>query len=152
MRRAGTSWLSMAAALAIMCVSACDDGVGGPPPCLEDAECAPACEAFCASAEVTSATCNEFLRACTCECGNGGAGGNGGQGGTSGGECPGGTLVQELVQTEIECDVAQGVDLCLDESPLAGLIEGFDRAPRGAACTTVDPVGDFCDCLCARCE
>ena len=152
MRRAGTPWLLVTAVLVVICASACDDGVGGPAPCLEDPECEPVCDAFCASAEVTSATCDGFLRACVCECNDTGAGGNGGQGGTNGGECPGGTVVQELVQTEIQCDVSQGVDLCLDECPLQCLIEGYALAPRGAACITVPPAGDFCDCLCARCE
>ena len=149
MGRAILPRLLVTGASVIGLTSACDDGVGGPAPCLEGAECEPVCEAFCASAEVTSATCDEFLRACVCECGSGG---NGGHGGMNGGDCPGGTLVQELVQTEIECEIAQGVDACLDACPLQCLIEGFALASRGAACTTVPGAGDFCDCLCARCE
>jgi len=46
----------------------CKDGVGGPPPCVEDAECVAVCEAACVSDPVLSATCDEFLRACVCEC------------------------------------------------------------------------------------
>jgi hypothetical protein len=46
----------------------CDDGVGGPAPCSDDAECAPICEAFCGSDPVVSASCDEGLLACVCEC------------------------------------------------------------------------------------
>ena len=48
--------------------SDCKGGVGGPSPCDEDAECEPICEAVCGSEAVLSAVCDEFLRACVCEC------------------------------------------------------------------------------------
>ena len=46
----------------------CKEGLGGPSPCDEDAECVPVCEAACGSEAVLSAVCDEFLRACVCEC------------------------------------------------------------------------------------
>ena len=52
----------------LMMGAACNDGAGGPAPCEEDAECMPICEAACASDPVLSATCNDFLAACVCEC------------------------------------------------------------------------------------
>ena len=48
--------------------AACNDGAGGPAPCEEDAECMPICEAACAADPLVSATCDDFLRACICEC------------------------------------------------------------------------------------
>lgn len=46
----------------------CKNGVGGPSPCDEDAECVPICEAACGSEPVASASCDYGLRACVCEC------------------------------------------------------------------------------------
>jgi len=47
---------------------ACGADSGGPLPCSEDAQCLPICEAACGSDPVSSATCDDFLLACVCEC------------------------------------------------------------------------------------
>jgi hypothetical protein len=52
----------------IVIAAACGDGVGGPPPCTDDTECGPICEALCGADPAVSAECDDFLRACVCEC------------------------------------------------------------------------------------
>lgn len=59
---------AMLAAAALTLATACGDDTGGPPPCLEDTECVPICEANCADDPVESAVCDEFLLTCVCEC------------------------------------------------------------------------------------
>ena len=55
-------------AAVLLSAAACGDGVGGPPPCTDDSECIPICEARCGADPVSSAECDDFLRACLCEC------------------------------------------------------------------------------------
>jgi hypothetical protein len=46
----------------------CDEGAGGPPPCVSDPECVAICDAACVPEAAISAVCDEFLQACVCEC------------------------------------------------------------------------------------
>ena len=59
----------MLIAVALLSTAAsCNGEVGGPSPCTEDSQCAPVCEAACGIDPLISASCDDFLRACVCEC------------------------------------------------------------------------------------
>ena len=62
------STLKLLLSAVILSAIACGDGVGGPPPCTDDPECVPICEAACGADPAVSAECDDFLRACVCEC------------------------------------------------------------------------------------
>ena len=97
------------------------------------------------------------LVACSTEDTSGAAGeaGSGGVGAEpgGGGPCPNDrTEVQQLISTDIECDLGAAATQCADECEVQCALDEFDLGIRGSGCAREADGNVYCRCVCAYCR
>jgi len=97
------------------------------------------------------------LAACSTEDPSGAAGeagsGVGGAGADGFGPCGNDrTEVQQLISTEIECDLSAAATQCADQCEVQCALNEFDLGIRGSGCAMEVAGAAYCRCLCAYCR
>ncbi len=97
------------------------------------------------------------LAACSTEDASGAAGeaGSGGGGAGMGGSGPCANdqiAVQQLISTEIECDLNAAATQCAEECDVRCAVNEFDLGVRGSGCAMEVDGTAYCRCLCAYCR
>jgi hypothetical protein len=93
-----------------------------------------------------------LLAACSTEDASGAAG-SGGAGVGGSGPCATDRIeVQQLISTEVECDLSASATQCADECELQCALDEFDLGIRGSGCAMEVDGKAYCRCLCAYCR